>query len=82
MYSISIDIAGKIIEAKGKTTKEAVENFTSKLPKPFKVQPKATITFSDGKNSKEQFLGPVQIRRLTMPLSKFMLSKQFFFGMK
>ena len=82
MYSLSLDMAGQTIIGRGETAKETVENFAAQLPKPFKVQPKATLTFSDGKNSKDQFLGPRQIRRLSMPLTKFMLAKQFVFGMK
>lgn len=82
MLSLTLEMLGQEYSGTGDTPQEVVENFVNSLPFVFKQATKGTLTFSNGTQSKTQVLGPRQLRRLAMPLTKFMLIKQFQYGLK
>ena len=82
MLTLSLQMGDQLFVGRGDTGVEAVEDFMDKLPVLFKPSTKGVLTYSDGEHTKEQYLGPVQLKRLPRPLTKSLLVKQFAFGMK
>lgn len=77
-YSMTLKMGKDIYQGVGSTPEEAVASF----PVPSKILTKATVTFAHGKEAKEVFLAPYQIKRLGMKISRMFLIKQFHFGLK
>lgn len=79
VYKLTLTLGNDVYTGKGATPLEAIETLTF----PFAVKvTKGTLVFDKNGAKKEIMLMPIQIKRLSMKLSRLFILKQFNFGLK
>jgi hypothetical protein len=75
VFTISVRLGGKTIEATGDTMFEAM----NKLPMPHKIVTKGVVTVGLGDKTREIMLMPSQLKRLFYPNALMYTAKRFSF---
>jgi len=77
-YFISLTLGDKVYEGSGATVLQALES----MPVPVKIVTKGLLKLTDGTKKFEQMWMPIKLKRLFMPLSQTVLSRQLNYLMR